>query len=98
MYIRAGGALDPKILTNRTLGVRLGVLKEEIDGPNGQRFKLFRDVPGRLEFALQKPGFDINDVEQFLQEVVEERYLCLDSACLWLWINLNTYFRSEEKA
>lgn len=76
LYIRAGNAAEPKILTNNTLSVRLGVLKDDMIGSNGERFKLFREVPGRLEFALQKPGFTAQDVEQFLTEVVEERYEC----------------------
>lgn len=60
-------------MTNKSLAVRLGVLRDDQTGPNGQSFKLFREIPGRLEFALQRSGHDLNDVQQFLQEVVEER-------------------------
>ena len=76
LYVRVGNAAEPKILTNNTLSVRLGVLKNDMVGLNGEHFKLFREVPGRLEFALQKPGYNAQDVEQFLTEVVEERYVC----------------------
>lgn len=75
LYVRVGNAAEPKILTNNTLSVRLGVLKNDMVGLNGEHFKLFREVPGRLEFALQKPGYNAQDVEQFLTEVVEERHV-----------------------
>ncbi|KAF8315325.1 ATP-dependent DNA ligase [Clavulina sp. PMI_390] len=73
LYLKLKGAKNPTILTERTLAVRLGALKDEITGPNGKRTRLFREIPGRLEFALQRIGKTQKDVEAFLQEVVEER-------------------------
>lgn len=56
-----------------TLPVRLGLLKDLIKEPNGNTSLMFQPIPGRLEFALQKMGHNLRDVEEFLQEVVEER-------------------------
>lgn len=33
----------------------------------------FRELPGRLEFAISKPGKTVQDVEKLLQEIVESR-------------------------
>lgn len=54
------------MLTSKTLNVRLNTLQD---------LGLFHTVDGRLELALRRMGKDVSDVETFLQEVVEERYM-----------------------
>ncbi|KAG8906784.1 hypothetical protein FRB99_006161 [Tulasnella sp. 403] len=35
--------------------------------------QLFKELPGRLEFAIARPGKNVQDVEKMLQEIVEAR-------------------------
>lgn len=43
---------------------------------------LFTEIPGRFEFALSKTGRNAADVENFLKEVVESRWVALcDRVC-----------------
>lgn len=68
LYIKLAGAAGGVVLTNKTLSVRLGVLKDP-----SPEMRLFTPVPGRLEFASSRVGKTVEDVEDFLREVIEER-------------------------
>lgn len=68
LYIKLAGGAGGVVLTNKTLSVRLGVLKDE-----SPEMRLFKPVPGRLEFATSRIGRSVEDVEEFLKEIVEER-------------------------
>lgn len=65
LYINLAGARAPTLLTRKTLNVRLQTLKG---------LGLFREVPGRFEFVAQRVGKTAEDVEHFLQEIIEVRY------------------------
>ncbi|KAF8325377.1 ATP dependent DNA ligase domain-containing protein, partial [Cantharellus anzutake] len=64
LYINLEGARAPTLLTRKTLNVRLQTLKN---------LGLFKEVPGRLEFVTQRVGKTAEDVESFLEDIVEER-------------------------
>ena len=62
-----------KVLTGETLTERVKVLKSKIPGLAEHNISFFKEIPGRFEFALQRPGKTVKDVEAFLEEVVEAR-------------------------